>query len=122
MTTTPNGDRTTVTTRTATALGLALLLAPLAAACTSAADGSFDAGPAVPAPTCLAHQPERPGPRYTSGQGAEPRAVLEMMRYYTANGTKPFCDGAAPTAEDRRWAELYVELGGDRRYVSNGRE
>ncbi|MFJ8039031.1 hypothetical protein ACIRBX_00790 [Kitasatospora sp. NPDC096147] len=100
------------------ALGLAVLLAPLLAACGPASDGRFDARPGTPSPTCLPHQGERPGTAYTAGQQADPRAVLEMMRFYTAHGTEPYCDGAPPTDVDRRWTELYVHLGGDRRYLS----
>lgn len=61
---------------------------------------------------CLAHQGQQPGPLYTAGAQADTGHVLQMMQYYTSNGTKPFCDGAKPTAFDLDWARLYVSLGG----------
>ncbi|MEU3495291.1 hypothetical protein [Kitasatospora cineracea] len=94
-----------------------LLLAVTAALLTGCGggkpDGSFDAQPGTPSPTCLQHQQQEPGGKYTSGQQSDPRAVLEMMRFYTANGTKAYCDGEPPTDTDRRWTELYTTLGGD---------
>ncbi|MGW4698644.1 hypothetical protein ACWEO1_40485 [Kitasatospora cineracea] len=93
-----------------------LLLAVTAAlltGCGGEPDGSFDAQPGTPSPTCLRHQEQQPGGQYTGGQHSDPRAVLEMMRFYTANGTKAFCDGEPPTDADRRWMELYTTLGGD---------
>jgi hypothetical protein len=104
--------------RRAHALLLALLLAPLTAACGTDADGRFDAQSATPSPACIRHQTREPGRSYTAGQQSDPHAVLEMMRFYTANGTKPYCDGAAPTAADRRWTGLYVELGGNSHNLS----
>ncbi|MEU9133800.1 hypothetical protein AB0D08_37900 [Kitasatospora sp. NPDC048540] len=97
---------------------LALLAAPLLAGCGADQDGSFDAQPGTPSPTCIQHQAQEPGARYTGGEEADPRAVLEMMRFYTANGTKAFCDGKPPTDTDRRWTELYATLGGDASHIS----
>jgi hypothetical protein len=34
-----------------------------------------------------------------------------MLRYYTANGAKAFCDGKPSTGTDRRWTDLYTALG-----------
>ncbi|RKE23648.1 hypothetical protein [Streptomyces sp. TLI_171] len=98
-----------------------LLLAVTAAlltGCGSERDGSFDAQPDTPSPTCLQHQEQQPGSRYTGGEKSDPTAVLEMMRFYTANGTKAYCDGRAPTAVDRRWTDLYTGLGGDAGHVA----
>ncbi|RAJ38434.1 hypothetical protein K353_04371 [Kitasatospora sp. SolWspMP-SS2h] len=81
-------------------------------------DGSFDAQPGTPSPSCLPHQSREPGTRYTGGEKSDPTAVLEMMRFYTANGTKAYCDGKPPTAVDRRWTELYTGLGGDAGHVA----
>jgi len=38
--------------------------------------------------------------------------VLEVFRYYTENGSKPYCDGAGPTAIDKRWARFVVDAQG----------
>ncbi|MEV4613176.1 hypothetical protein AB0K43_11320 [Kitasatospora sp. NPDC049258] len=99
-------------------LSLILLAAPLLAACGAEPDGSFDARPGTPSPTCIQHQSQDPGAKYTGGEKSDPRSVLEMMRFYTANGTKAYCDGKPPTATDRRWTELYATLGGDPRHVA----
>ncbi|MFJ9950024.1 hypothetical protein [Kitasatospora sp. NPDC091207] len=102
-----------MTTRPAHLLCLILLVGPLSAACGAEPDGSFDARPGTPTPSCLQHQVNDPGADYTGGEKSDPRAVLEMMRFYTANGTKAYCDGRPPTDTDRRWTGLYVALGGD---------
>ncbi|WP_195911344.1 hypothetical protein [Streptomyces kaniharaensis] len=91
----------------------ALLGAVLLSGCSHPSDAGFDAQSATPSPTCLVHQTRDPGNRYTAGNSAAPRAVLEMMRYYTANGTKAYCDGQPPTGTDRHWTGLYTTLGGD---------
>ncbi|WP_279638399.1 hypothetical protein [Kitasatospora cineracea] len=39
--------------------------------------------------------------------------MLELMRYCTANGRTPYCDGKPPTAADRARQQLYTRLGGD---------
>ncbi|MFI5643258.1 hypothetical protein [Kitasatospora sp. NPDC051705] len=100
---------------------LALAAAPLLTGCGSEPEGSFDAQPGTPSPTCVQHQSRTPGTRYTGGQASDPRAVLEMMRFYTANGTKAFCDGKPPTDTDRRWTDLYTALGGDPVHVPQPR-
>ncbi|MFF4345674.1 hypothetical protein ACFY00_37940 [Kitasatospora sp. NPDC001540] len=99
-----------------------LLLATAAALLTGCggggSDGSFDAQPGTPSPTCLQHQEQQPGSRYTGGERSDPTAVLEMMRFYTANGTKAYCDGRPPTDTDLRWMRLYTDLGGDAGHVA----
>lgn len=67
---------------------------------------------------CMAHQPEEPGARYTDREMRDSAEVLTMLRYYTANGTKPYCDGAPATETDRAWARTYLELGGTPEKVS----
>ena len=63
--------------------------------------------------TCMTHQTQQPGPLYTGGAASADTAhILEMMQYYTANGAKPYCDGAKASADDAQWAKLYVSLGG----------
>jgi len=68
--------------------------------------------------SCLTHQADEPGARYTDREMRNTGAVLALMRYYTANGTKPFCDDAAASESDRAWAQLYVDLGGAAERVS----
>ena len=63
--------------------------------------------------TCLQHQPEPPGSRYTDPQRSKPGEILAVLRYYTAHGSKPYCDGAPPSEADRAWAELYIQQGAD---------
>jgi hypothetical protein len=69
---------------------------------------------------CMAHQQEPPGSRYLDTQSPEfdTADLFAVLRYYTANGTKPFCDGAPATDADRAWAELYVGQTGARERVS----
>ncbi|RKE17968.1 hypothetical protein [Streptomyces sp. TLI_171] len=85
----------------------------LLAGCGGPARGDLDTQPATPSPTCLVHQSREPAERYTAGGGADTGAVLAMLRYYTANGRTPYCDGKQPTAADLAWQRLYTGLGGD---------
>ncbi|MCX5207860.1 hypothetical protein OG689_00740 [Kitasatospora sp. NBC_00240] len=97
----------------------ALLLALAAlSGCAVSDDGSLDAQAGAAAPTCLVHQAKAPGSRYTASERADTKSVLERMRYYTANGTKDFCDGRPATGTDRRWTDLYTALGGDRAHLA----
>ncbi|MGH3916493.1 MAG: hypothetical protein ACRDTC_24245 [Pseudonocardiaceae bacterium] len=68
--------------------------------------------------SCLQHQPEPPGSRYTDAEGRDTAELLAVLRYYTAHGTKPYCDGTPATEADRAWAELYIEQGADRANVA----
>lgn len=61
--------------------------------------------------TCMVHQPAAPGSRYTDPQRRDTVQVLTLLHYYTDNGPEPYCDKQAPSAVDRSWAQLYVELG-----------
>jgi hypothetical protein len=67
--------------------------------------------------TCMVHQTAAPGPRYTDAAIRETDDTLLLLRYYTANASKPYCDGEASTSADRAWATLYVDLGADRTNV-----
>ncbi|MFE6747325.1 hypothetical protein ACFVGM_15825 [Kitasatospora purpeofusca] len=107
-----------MTTRRALLLCLIVLAAAPLTACGTEPKGSFDAQPGTPSPSCIQHQSQDPGTEYTGREKSDPRAVLEMMRFYTANGTRAYCDGRPPTDTDRRWTELYAELGGDAGRVS----
>ncbi|MGB3442637.1 MAG: hypothetical protein WBA97_28165 [Actinophytocola sp.] len=62
---------------------------------------------------CMKHQPHPPGPRYTDKSLRRTDDSLALLRYYTANGTKPYCDNKGPTETDRQWARIYVRLGAD---------
>lgn len=68
--------------------------------------------------TCMKHQREPPGTRYTDTALRRTDETLALLRYYTANGAKPYCDGTGPTETDRRWAGIYVHLGADRKHVA----
>jgi hypothetical protein len=68
--------------------------------------------------TCMAHQPAPPGARYTDATLRRTGETLALLRYYTANGGRPYCDGGRPTDVDRQWVDLYVRLGADRENVS----
>lgn len=103
---------------------LAALLGGVVAACGVAAP---DSGPrfddettngAVRDLTCMKHQPQPPGARYTDDTARRTDESMGVLRYYTANGAKPYCDGQGPTDIDREWVEVYVELGADRKNVA----
>lgn len=68
--------------------------------------------------SCIQHQSEPPGTRYTDTERRNTAELLAVLRYYTAHGTKPYCDNAPPTETDRAWAELYVQQGADRANVA----
>ncbi len=61
---------------------------------------------------CMAHQSDRPGARYTDLDQRNTGEVLALMRYFTANGAKPYCDATPATDADKAWAQVYVDLGG----------
>ncbi|MCX6464197.1 MAG: hypothetical protein NTW05_11490 [Pseudonocardiales bacterium] len=95
-----------------TAVAVAVALAELAG-CSSQPDlGPVFNDEASADLRCLAHQEGEPGARYTDPAVRETGTVLALMRYYTAHGTKPFCDGAPAGDADRAWARAYLELGG----------
>lgn len=95
----------------------ALALALLAVGGCAGAGPVFDneAGRQV---RCLQHQAEPPGTRYTDAETRDTAALFTVLRYYTAHGTKPYCDGAPPTDADRAWAELYLQQTGNRTKVA----
>lgn len=63
--------------------------------------------------TCLRHQSQPPGARYTDPAMKRTGEVLPLLRYYTVNGRKAYCDGAGPSDLDKGWARLYVQLGAE---------
>jgi hypothetical protein len=99
------------------AAGLVLLLGGAAmytvANADSPGEGMFDEAAWNADGDCLAHQDGGAGTRYKAGSDADTGRVLRMMRYYTSHGNKAFCDGAAANDDDKAWAKLYVELGGN---------
>ncbi|QKW18170.1 hypothetical protein HUT16_03030 [Kitasatospora sp. NA04385] len=94
-------------------LAAGILPALLLAGCGAPDRGDLDTRPATPSPGCLVHQTREPAERYTAGREADTGAVLGVLRYYTANGRTPYCDGKQPTAADLAWQRLYTGLGGD---------
>ncbi|OXM45707.1 hypothetical protein [Amycolatopsis alba] len=67
--------------------------------------------------TCIKHQPRPPGPRYTDDTLRRTDETFALLRYYTANGAKPYCDGNDVTDVDRQWIDLYVRLGADEKNI-----
>ncbi|MFE5571537.1 MULTISPECIES: hypothetical protein [Amycolatopsis] len=67
--------------------------------------------------TCMKHQPRAPGPRYTDDSIRRTDETLALLRYYTANGAKPYCDGGDVTDIDRQWIDVYIALGADEEKV-----
>lgn len=95
------------------------LTAALAVACTGAPEpGPLFDDESARELTCMKHQQEPPGTRYTDAALQRLDETLALLRYYTANGAKPYCDGKGPTETDRRWAGIYVRLGADRKHVA----
>jgi hypothetical protein len=86
---------------------LALAVIPALAAC-GGNTGPFQAAGESP-PTCMRHQRNTPSASYAK----DTAHGLAVLRYYTANGRRGYCDHKAPTAADRAWAHLYLELGAD---------
>lgn len=76
----------------------------------AARTGALDTTSDSKNPTCRAHQTVLPGEDYTGGADARTLAVLDMMKYYTAKGSRPFCDARPATAQDTAWAQLYATL------------
>ncbi|WP_371791218.1 hypothetical protein OG285_15075 [Streptomyces sp. NBC_01471] len=96
----------------------ALLAVLVLTGCSSEHGGSLDAQSGTPSPSCLVHQKDEPASRYTAGTRSDPRSVLELMRYYTANGKRAYCDGKPPTRTDQQWVDLYSRLGGEPSHLS----
>jgi hypothetical protein len=61
--------------------------------------------------TCMKHQPASPGIRYTDPALRNTAEIFTLLRYYTANGNKPYCDRKPATEIDKQWAQLYVAQG-----------
>lgn len=63
--------------------------------------------------TCMQHQQDRPGERYLNPDNWDTDLTLPLLRYYTTNGKKPYCDGQAATEIDKLWLDIYLKLGAD---------
>ena len=63
--------------------------------------------------SCLKHQEQTPGEEYFDEGNWDTVVSLSILRYYTSNGTKPYCDGKAATVADQGWRKLYVQMGAD---------
>ncbi|GAC1330012.1 MAG: hypothetical protein NVSMB13_17890 [Mycobacteriales bacterium] len=91
--------------------GGVLALTALAGCQSSAPAGpAFDDANAAPV-TCMGHQRHAPTTDYTGGEKARTELVLRMLKYYSSNGTKGYCDHKPASATDKAWANLYVKLG-----------
>ncbi|WP_327287647.1 hypothetical protein [Streptomyces sp. NBC_01198] len=91
----------------------ALLLAAVALTACGASGprtGALDRGSPGTHPTCRVHQHVLPGADYTAGKDSAPLAVLDMLRYYTAQHDLPFCDHQPPSTQDTAWTGLYERL------------
>jgi hypothetical protein len=98
--------------------GLLALVLLSATACSGSTDAITQSGASDPefltkggTANCMAHQKAKPGKSYE--ETGDTGAKLQMLHYYTVNGALPYCDGKAPTAVDKAWANLYVKLGAD---------
>ena len=105
------------TSRAAAAV-LCVLVGGLAACSGSAASGQFDDQAGSRTLSCLEHQASAPGKDYSAGEHADTTRVLRLLRYYSGNGNRPYCDGKPPSKTDRAWARRYVDLGADRTHVA----
>ena len=63
--------------------------------------------------SCLKHQDETPGEEYFDEGNWDTVVSLSILRYYTSNGTKPYCDGKGASEADEGWKKLYVQMGAD---------
>jgi hypothetical protein len=68
--------------------------------------------------TCMKHQPASPGARYTDPALRNTGEIFTLLRYYTANGNKPYCDRKPATDIDKKWAQLYLAQGAARSNVA----
>jgi len=66
--------------------------------------------PDAAARPCQLHQTHAPTAAYRGGPKAVTALELPFLASYTANGRKPYCDKKPPTAVDKEWARLYVQL------------
>lgn len=99
-------------------VGVALFAVACSGSSASGGSAAEDPGPLFDSEggrsvACMVHQRTPPGSRYTEPGRRDSAQVLTLLHYYTVNGSKPYCDGQPPSVVDRRWAQLYVDLGAD---------
>ncbi|MDT7789787.1 MAG: hypothetical protein QOF58_8206 [Pseudonocardiales bacterium] len=63
--------------------------------------------------SCMKHQDQQPGEEYFDEGNWDTVVSLSILRYYTTNGAKPYCDGKEATDADQGWRRLYVRMGAD---------
>src|SRR5690349_19437224 len=63
--------------------------------------------------SCMKHQEQQPGEEYFDEGNWDTVVSLSILRYYTSNGAKPYCDGKAASDADQGWRKLYVQMGAD---------
>lgn len=81
------------------------------AGCTAAKpEGATFVLPTTEVVECQEHQTVGPSDAYAGDTGSDTVAMLELLRYWTANGDKPYCDGEPPTEVDEEWAETVARL------------
>ena len=61
---------------------------------------------------CQEHQELEPTSAYAGDEDSDTVAMLDLLRYWTANGDKPYCDGEPPTETDLMWAKTVERLQG----------
>ena len=103
--------RATFKLTTGALLGLTVVLT--AGACGSGEQARFDDQAGERPLSCLKHQAAKPGTMYTGREKADTGQVLAVLRYYVANGNKPYCDGKPATENDAAWVKLYLDLGAE---------
>ena len=91
-----------------------LLAALLLVGCTVGGpqEGMF-ALPEADVVDCQEHQEVVPSEAYAGDESSDTVAMLDLLRYWTANGDKPYCDGEPATETDQLWAETVDRLRGD---------
>lgn len=102
---------------TAGSLRSLLLLGPLVGVALAGCGSSAPAGAAFTSgsdsASCLVHQKHAPTTPYEGGASADSETELVFLRYVTAHGDQPFCDGKRANANDRKWGALYDRLTGN---------
>lgn len=63
--------------------------------------------------SCMKHQEQTPGEEYFEEGDWDTVVSLSILRYYTSNGAKAYCDGKAATDADQGWRRLYLRMGAD---------
>ncbi|MDX8147989.1 hypothetical protein SK854_38160 [Lentzea sp. BCCO 10_0061] len=64
--------------------------------------------------SCMKHQEQTPGEEYFDEGNWDTVVSLSLLRYYTSNGAKPYCDGKTATDADQGWRKLYVQMGAEK--------